>query len=188
MLMLLLALQWGGVAYAWNSATIIGLFVGSAAALGAFIPWQIYFQDHALIPPRLFRAHRNVGLLCASSFFVNGPFQVIIYWLPIWFQAMRGDTPTESGMNYLPTVISDAIVALLGTGVVMKIGWWNRFLLFANVCVCLSGGLLSTIYPGIPSGNWIGYQILGGTGYALATNLVRNQWPNLASSRYYFSC
>lgn len=181
MIMLLLALQWGGVAYAWNSSTVIGLLVGSMAVLGLFIPWQLHMQDDALIPPRLFRAHRNVGLLCATSFFVNGPFQVIIYWLPIWFQAVRGDTPTESGVNYLPTVISDAVMALLGTGIVMKIGWWNPFLLFANALVCLSGGLLSTIYPGISSGHWIGYQILGGTGFALATNLVRHHPRDPAS-------
>lgn len=174
MIMLLLALQWGGVSYAWNSSTIIGLLVGSVVVLGLFIPWQLHMQDDALIPPRLFRAHRNVGLLCAQSFFVNGPFQVIIYWLPIWFQAVRGDTPTESGVNYLPTVISDAVMALLGTGIVMKIGWWNPFLLFANALVCLCGGLLSTIYQGISSGHWIGYQILGGTGFALTTNLVSN--------------
>lgn len=174
MIMLLLALQWGGVSYAWNSSTVIGLLVGSVVVLGLFIPWQLHMQDDALIPPRLFRAHRNVGLLCATSFFVNGPFQVIIYWLPIWFQAVRGDAPTESGVNYLPTVISDAVMALLGTGIVMKIGWWNPFLLLSMALVCLSGGLLSTIYPGISSGHWIGYQILGGTGFALATNLVRN--------------
>lgn len=174
MIMLLVALQWGGVEYAWNSSVIIGLFVGSAVVIGLFIPWQVYRKDDALIPPRLFSAHRNVGLLCVSSFFVNGPFQVIIYWLPIWFQAVQGDTPMESGVDYLPTVVSDAIMALLGTGVIMKIGWWNPFLLFANAMVSICGGLLSTIFPGISSGHWIGYQILGGVGYSLATNLVSN--------------
>ncbi|KAL1863008.1 hypothetical protein Daus18300_008164 [Diaporthe australafricana] len=173
MIMILLALQWGGVTYSWSSSTVIGLLVGGVVVMGLFIPWQLYMKDDALIPPRLFRAHRNVGLICASSFFVNGPFQVIIYWLPIWFQAVRGRTPTESGVDYLPTVISDAVMALLGTGVVMKIGWWNPFLLFANAMVCLCGGLLSTIYLGISSGHLIGYQILGGVGYSLATNLAQ---------------
>lgn len=171
--MLLLALQWGGVDYAWDSSVIIGLFVGSGVGMCLFVPWQLHMKDDALIPPRLFQAHRNVGLLCVSSFFINGPFQVIIYWLPIWFQAVRGDTPLESGVNYLPTVVSDAVTAILGSGIVMKIGWWNPFLLFANAAVCLCGGLLTTIYPSIASGHWVGYQILGGVGYSLATNLVR---------------
>ncbi|OTA98358.1 hypothetical protein M426DRAFT_113543 [Hypoxylon sp. CI-4A] len=172
-IMLLLALQWGGNAFAWSSSVIIGLFVGFGVTLILFIGWQLYLQDDALIPPMLFKAHRNVWLICASSFFVNGPFQVIIYWLPIWFQAVLGVSPTRSGVNFLPTVISDAAMALLGTGAVMAIGWWNPFLLFANAMVCLSGGLLSTIYPDISSGHWIGYQIFGGIGYSLATNLAQ---------------
>ena len=175
--MLLLALQWGGAAYTWDSSVVIGLFVGCGLTLPLFVYWQIRMQDDALIPPRLFKTHRNVGFICASAFFINGPFQVIIYWLPIWFQAVLGVSPTQSGVNYLPTVISDAVMALLGTGAVMKIGWWNPFLLFAEAMVCLSGGLLSTITPAISSGHWIGYQIFGGTGYALATNLVSGHAP-----------
>lgn len=171
-IMLLLALQWGGIDFAWRSSVIIGLLVGFVITISVFIGWQLYLQDDALIPPKLFRAHRNVGLICASSFFVNGPFQVIIYWLPIWFQAVLGASPTRSGINFLPTVISDAVVSLLGTGIVMKIGLWNPFLIVGNAFVALSGGLLSTIYPGISSSHWIGYQILGGIGYSLVTNLV----------------
>ena len=170
--MLLLAFQWGGNSYAWGSSVIIGLFIGFACSHLLFILWQLHLQDDALIPPRLFKSHRNVPLICASSFFVNGPFQVIIYWLPIWFQAVLAMSPTLSGVNFLSTVISDAITSLLGTGIVMKIGWWNPFLLVGNAFVCLSGGLLSTIYPDISAGHWIGYQIFGGIGYSLVTNLV----------------
>ncbi|OTA60393.1 MFS general substrate transporter [Hypoxylon sp. EC38] len=172
-IMLLLALQWGGNRFAWNSSMIIGLLVGFGVSITLFICWQLYVQDDALIPPRLFKIHRNVGLICASSFFVNGPFQLIIYWLPIWFQAILEVSPTQSGVNFLPTVISDAVVALLGTGIVMKIGWWNPFLLLANALVCLCGGLLSTIYPDVTAGHWIGYQILGGIGYSLTTNMAQ---------------
>ncbi|KAI0889803.1 major facilitator superfamily domain-containing protein [Annulohypoxylon maeteangense] len=173
--MLLLALQWGGgVDYAWNSSIIIGLFVGFAVTMTLFISWQLYWQDNALIPPQLFKGagNRNIWLLCISSFFVNGPFQIIIYWLPIWFQAVLGSTPTQSGINYLPTVISDVLASFIGSAIVMKLGYWNPFLLLAEAFVCLAGGLLSTIYPGISSGHWIGYQIFGGIGYSLASNLA----------------
>lgn len=169
--MLLLALQFGGTAYAWNSSVVIGLFVGFGLTMIAFIPWQIYQQDTALIPPRLFR-NRNALLIFSSSIFVNGPFQVIVYWLPIWFQAVLEVQPEASGIRFLPTVISDALASVIGAGIVMQLGIWNPFLLFAEVMVCLGAGLLTTIHPGISDGHWIGYQIFGGVGYSLASNLV----------------
>jgi hypothetical protein len=124
-----------------------------------------------IIPPKLFH-NRNVWLICACGFFVNGPFQIIVYWLPIWFQVVLGISPTVSGVRYLPTVIADVLAAVIGAGIVMKVGYWNPFLLFGEAMICLGGGLLTTLYPGISVGHWIGYQIFGGMGYSLATNLI----------------
>ncbi|RYC62856.1 hypothetical protein CHU98_g3353 [Xylaria longipes] len=169
--MILLALVWGGVEYAWRSSVEIGLFVGAVVILALFVFWQIHMGEKALIPPRLFTLNRNPALLCCAAFFVNGPFQVVIYWLPIWFQAVLGTSPTQSGINYFPTVIADVLAAFIGSGIVMTLGWWNPFLLLAEAFVSLGGGLLSTIYPGISDGHWIGYQIFGGIGYSLASNI-----------------
>ena len=41
-IMLLLALQFGGVYYAWNSSTVIGLFVRFGITIVAFVLWQLY--------------------------------------------------------------------------------------------------------------------------------------------------
>ncbi|KAI1420133.1 MFS general substrate transporter [Xylaria sp. FL1777] len=169
--MILLALIWGGVEYPWNSSVVIGLFVGAGVIFILFVIWGVHRDEKALIPPRLFTINRNPALLCSAAFFVNGPFQVVIYWLPIWFQAVLHATPTQSGINYFPTVIADVLAAFIGSGIVMTLGWWNPFLLFAEATVSLGGGLLSTLYPGISTGHWIGYQIFGGIGYSLASNI-----------------
>jgi MFS family permease len=170
--MLLLALQWGGgIDHAWNSSLIIGLFVGFGLVLILFICWQLHMQDSALIPPKLFE-NRNAWLICTSSFFVNGPFQTIVYWLPIWFQVVQGVSPTRSGIHYLPTVIADVLASFIGAGIVMKLGIWNPFLLFAEAMVCIGAGLLTTLSPNVSDAKWIGYQIFGGIGYSLASNLV----------------
>jgi MFS family permease len=171
--MLLLALQWGGpgAKYAWNSSIIIGLFVGSGVSIPLFVAWQLYLQESALIPPRLF-VNRNIGLIFSSAMFSNGPFQCIVYWLPIWFQAVLGVSPTASGVRYLATVIPDVLTSLIGSGIVIKLGTWNPFLIFGTAMVSLGGGLLTTLKPGISDGHWIGYQIFGGIGYSLIINMV----------------
>ncbi|CAJ2513953.1 Uu.00g020720.m01.CDS01 [Anthostomella pinea] len=169
--MLLLALQWGDVEYAWSSSVIIGLFVAFGLTMILFVFWTLHRQENALIPPRIFTVNRNPALLCAAAFFVNGPFQVIIYWLPIWFQGVLGVSPTRSGVNFFPTVVSDVLAAFIGSAMVTQIGWWNPFLIVAEAFVCIGGGLLTTIYPEISAAHWIGYQIFGGIGYSLASNL-----------------
>ncbi|KAI9685959.1 MAG: hypothetical protein M1820_010703 [Bogoriella megaspora] len=169
--MLLLALQFGGAKYAWNSSQVVGLFVGSGVTMLAFVPWQLYLQDTALVTPRIFK-NRNAILIFVAAVFVNGPFQLIIYWLPIWFQAVLGASAESSGIRYLPTVISDALASVIGAGLAMQLGFWNPFLLFGYAMVCLGGGLLTTIHPGISDGHWIGYQIFGGIGYSLASNMA----------------
>ncbi|KAI0874256.1 major facilitator superfamily domain-containing protein [Hypoxylon argillaceum] len=146
--MILLALIWGGVEYPWNSSVVIGLFVGTGAIFILFIFWQIYRDEMALIPPRLFKINRNPALL-----------------------SVLHATPTRSGINYFPIVIADVLAAFIGSGIVMALGWWNPFLLFAEATVSLGGGLLSTLYPKISTGHRIGYQIFGGIGYSLASNI-----------------
>ncbi|KAI1270277.1 major facilitator superfamily domain-containing protein [Xylariaceae sp. FL1019] len=168
---LLLVLQWGGLVHAWSSSVEIGLFVGAGVVLVLFVLWQLRRGEDALIPPRIFTVNRNPALICAAAFFVAGPFQNVIYWLPVWFQAVLGASPTQSGINYFPTVIADVLAAFIGSGIVMAVGWWNPFLLLAEAFVSLGAGLLSTVEPGISSGHWIGYQIFGGIGYSLAINI-----------------
>ncbi|TGO28140.1 hypothetical protein BPAE_0031g00050 [Botrytis paeoniae] len=169
--MLLLALQWGGVDYAWSSSVIIGLFVGFVVVLLLFIFWDIHRADGGLIPVRIFTINRNPALLCIAAFFVNGPFQIIIYWLPIWFQGVLGSSPTASGVNFLPTVVADVLAAFIGSAFASQLGWWNPFLIFGAATVSIGGGLLSTIYPDISGAHWVGYQILGGVGYSLSSNI-----------------
>lgn len=48
--MLLLALQFGGNDFPWNSSVIIGLFVGSAIIAVIFGFWEYHVGDKAMIP------------------------------------------------------------------------------------------------------------------------------------------
>ena len=168
--MLLLALQFSGT-YTWKSSVIIGLLVGSAITMLLFIVWAFYFQDNALIPPSIF-SYRNVILIFISALFANGPFQVMVYWLPIWFQAVLGVSPTVSGVRYLPTVIADVLTSVIGSGIVMKLGTWNPFLLFGTASMSIGCGLLTTLAPSVSDGHWIGFQILCGVGYSLVISMA----------------
>ncbi len=57
---LLLALQWGGSTFAWNSSRIIGLLVGAGLLIIVFVALQFKLGDEATIPPNLVLGNRSV--------------------------------------------------------------------------------------------------------------------------------
>jgi Fungal trichothecene efflux pump (TRI12) len=102
---LLLALQYGGNQFAWNSSTVIGLFCGAGATCIIFLVWEYYKGDEAMIP---FSMARNriiwsssvaFGLLMALTFTAS-------YYLPLYFQGVKGASPTLSGVYLLPSILS----------------------------------------------------------------------------------
>jgi MFS family permease len=86
--MVMLALEWGGERYAWNSATIIGLFVGFAAEIIVFVLWEIRTGDQAMIPFSLL-GYQSVIFSILFAFFFMGSllFQSIIF--PSGFRSSR---------------------------------------------------------------------------------------------------
>jgi MFS family permease len=73
---LLLALQWGGSTYPWNSGRIIALFVVFGVLSFVFGGIQFWKKDNATVPPRVFK-QRNIwagawfAACLGASFFVS---------------------------------------------------------------------------------------------------------------------
>lgn len=111
-LMLLLAVQWGGTTYAWSSATIIGLFCGAAVTFLIFAAMQWHNGDSASIPSRIL-LQRSVFSASMVTFLCMGALQTSMYYLPVWFQVIEGVSPTQSGVRYLGTIIPNIIFAIV---------------------------------------------------------------------------
>lgn len=111
-IMFLLAMSWGGTTYAWKSAPVIGLFCGAFGTFCVFVAWQIYRGEHAMIPPRIVR-DQLVLFGCATSAFQMGALLLLAYYLPLWFQVVKGASPTMSGVMTLPTMISQSLASVI---------------------------------------------------------------------------
>jgi hypothetical protein len=83
--MILLALQWGGIKYAWGSAKTIGLIVGGVVTLVFFAIYQWYKGDMAMIPPSIL-TNRTVLFASLSAMFGMTAQNLLGLWLPEWFQ------------------------------------------------------------------------------------------------------
>jgi len=113
--MLLLAVQWGGNTYPWKSAKIIGLLVGAAIIFIIFATWQWHQQDEASIPPRIF-LQRTVFFVAIVCFFGLGVSGIFNYYIVLWFQVVKDCTPVESGIRFLPMIISGIVISILAGG------------------------------------------------------------------------
>jgi hypothetical protein len=76
---LLLALQWGGTIYAWNSSRIIGLLVGFGLMISIFVFIQIKRGDKATLPLSVLK-QRTVAAACSFLFFMGATLMVLIYY------------------------------------------------------------------------------------------------------------
>ncbi|KGO51157.1 Major facilitator superfamily domain, general substrate transporter [Penicillium expansum] len=169
-IMILLALQWGGTEHAWKSATIIGLFIGGAGLGVVFALWQIRRGDDAMIPPRLI-SERTMLFSCVSEFFAMGAVYISIYYLPEWFQVIKGASPTKSGLMYLPLALSDVLSATL-TGASLKyLGYPNPYMLLGTGLMSIATGLFSTFSLTTPHEHWIPFQVLHGLGVGMTLSM-----------------
>ncbi|KAG0650485.1 Efflux pump mlcE [Hyphodiscus hymeniophilus] len=170
---LLLALQWGGNKFAWNSAQIIGLFCGAGGMFIVFMAWDYHRGDAAMIPSSL-AGTRIVWSSCLAYAFIVGQLVCVSYYLPIYFQGVKGASPTMSGVYVLPSFISHVIAAISSGFLVGRTGYYLPYILIGSIMVAISTGLLSTLSPTTSTGKWIGYQIIGGAGRGLGMQVVRS--------------
>ncbi|KAF2684726.1 MFS general substrate transporter [Lentithecium fluviatile CBS 122367] len=160
---LLLALQWGGSKYPWNSGRIIALLVICGVLIIAFLTIQVWKGENATVPPRVF-ANRNVWGSAWYIAMLGASFFILVYYLPIWFQAIKGATATKSGIMNLPAILGLVLISIICGGLVTYIGYYTPFMLISSVVMTIGAGLLSTFEVDTNSPKWIGYQFIFGAG------------------------
>ncbi len=169
-LMALLALQWGGSTYAWHSATIIGLFVGFGGLLAVFVGWEVYMKDDAMIPLSMVLS-RTIAFSSLIGLFALGGVFVAVYYLPEWFQVVKGASPVGSGVMNIPAFLSQVLATILAGGLVAQFGALNPWLWLGAVLMAVGTGLYGTLDIDTSSGRWIGYQILQGFGFGTVAQM-----------------
>ncbi|KAF2832023.1 MFS general substrate transporter [Ophiobolus disseminans] len=160
---LLLALQWGGSKYEWKSGRIIALLVIAGLLIIGFVVVQWWKQEDATVPPRVF-LNRNVWGGAWYIAMLGAAFFVMVYFLPIWFQAIKGVSATKSGIMNLPAILGLVLVSMAAGGLITVIGYYTPFMLASSVFMAIGAGLLSTFEVDSNSPKWIGYQFMFGAG------------------------
>nr|GAT48883.1 DHA14-like major facilitator [Mycena chlorophos] len=171
----LLALQWGGSRYAWHSGIIIGLLCTFGVLILIFIAIQIWRQDKATIPPRIFK-QRSIWSGAFFAFSIGGAFFILSYYLPVWFQAIHGVSAVHSGIDNIPLILSVVVASIFAGGVITKIGYYAPFMIAASAVAAIGTGLISTLKVNSNHTRWIPFEIICGLGIGMGM-----QQPMLAA-------
>ena len=166
----ILALHYSGQTYPWNSSQVVGLLVGFIMLSAAFLVWEWCQEDRAMVPFRL--AKKRVYLVSSVfAFFFSGAYFLIIYYIPIYFQVIDNVSPEISGVRNLPLILAVTVSMLAAGAYISVTGIAAPIILVGTALGTVCTGLLYTLDIGTGEGKWIGYQIIGGVGWGIASQI-----------------
>ncbi|MDI1493419.1 MAG: hypothetical protein OHK93_005208 [Ramalina farinacea] len=168
-IMLLLALEYGGNQYAWDSSVVIGLLCGAAAVFALFLFWEHREGDGAMIPFAFLRSPvvRSAAL---TQFFALGGILIGDFYLAIFFQVIHNDSPLMSGVHLLPVTLGLVIFTFVTGGLIQVTGYYLPWILAGSAIATVSYGLMSMLSPTTTFGQWFGYLCVYGIGGGLGNS------------------
>lgn len=140
------------------------------------VEWK--FAREPLMPLRLFKS-RTIVAVFITQFFVGMAFFGYIFYLPIFFQVVRGATPTLAGLQLLPMMLGLVIVGNIAGGFMQTIqkrlpptfAAHVLYIYAGNAFFVLGAGLASTLDENTSSGVTVVYLLLIGIGLGLTLQM-----------------
>ncbi|TQR84424.1 MFS transporter [Mycobacterium hodleri] len=167
---LTLATSWGGSEYAWGSAMIIGLFVGSLVAIAAFIAVELRAKE-PILPMRLFR-EPVFAVCCALSFVVGFAMLGALTFLPTFMQFVDGVSATTSGLHTLPMVLGLLTMSMSSGVIVGRTGKYKIFPVLGTAVMAVGFVLLSTMGPDTSTLEQSLYLVVLGAGIGMCMQVL----------------
>ncbi|TPX13643.1 uncharacterized protein E0L32_005846 [Thyridium curvatum] len=164
---IVMAINFGGAMYPWNSGQTIALFVVSGAL---FLVFGIQ-QDYAILTSksnRIFPSHflRNPNAvllyICASA--VNAAGFIPIYYIPLYFQFTKGDSAIDSAIRLLPLIFVLSAAILANGHFMSRFSHFQPWYVGGSILALIGGVLLAHIGNDTPIASIYGFEILVGLG------------------------
>ncbi|KAJ4346292.1 hypothetical protein N0V95_005502 [Ascochyta clinopodiicola] len=162
----LIPITWGGVQYPWDSwRTLVPLIV-SGAGLIAFALHQELIAKNPLIRTSVFK-NLSAAILFSATIAHGIILWAILYYMPLYYQAVKGMGPILTGVAMFPWTFTVA-PASIATGIAIAVTghyrWANRAGWFLTT---LGMGLLLLLKVNTTTVSWVFLQLVGGIGTGL---------------------
>ncbi|PLB50092.1 MFS general substrate transporter [Aspergillus steynii IBT 23096] len=164
--LLLLGLDFGGVTFPWDSPVVICMIVIGAALIGFFLFAEKRLARFPLMDLRVFKELSNnaVILVAASHSMATRGSE---YYLPLYFQSVKGASPTKSGVLVLPMMIAASLCDVSVGILVHKTGRYREIIWAGTALLTLGTGLYAMLDTDTSLVKVIVFEVIGGIGLSL---------------------
>ena len=155
---LIIAIQFGGLIYAWNSGSTIALLVIGILLWIAFGVQQS-FNIFTSLENRMFPIHllknKEVVLLFLIGVCVGTISYVDVYYIPLYFQFTRGDSAIRTALRMLPFILL-LILLMLSSGFLMSwLGYYKPWYVGGSIIALVGSVLLCRLIS-----TWLNYVVI----------------------------
>jgi MFS family permease len=172
-LMILLALSTGGAPQPWSHPAVVIPLILGFLGLVIFAFWELStYCKHPIMPPRVF-SNRTTNIaftLTTMHGFITYGFQ---FYLPPFFQAVKGSSPTKSGLEVMPTTLVIVVLAAIGGPLLSFWGRYKPLHIIGFALMTLGLGLCAILNTTTPVPVWLCLQLIiaSGSGIVISTML-----------------
>jgi EmrB/QacA subfamily drug resistance transporter len=176
---LLIGLIMGGQVYSWSSFRVIVPIVLGIVSWGLFFAWQVSpWCVQQTIPPRLF-SNRTSAIGFMIIFISCMLLEWVVYFLPFYFQTLKGSTALRSGVEALPFNVFIVPAAGINGALLTKFGQYKPLHLTGFGMATLGFGLFSTMDTATSTVKWVFWQLFGAYGLG---SLITTALPAIQAS------
>ncbi|KAJ5280193.1 major facilitator superfamily domain-containing protein [Penicillium angulare] len=144
-ILILIPMSQGGTFMPWNSPVIISMSTSGASLFLAFIIFEWGLVDLPILPIRLFRYNKSTNILLATHLLIGWVFWGNLFYLPLYFQNVRGYSPTAAGSLILPMVIAHGVTSGL-SGLLMSLTGHYKPVISIGAGLWTTGAMLKSSY------------------------------------------
>ena len=163
----IMALSFGGALYPWRNGRIIGLLCCSGIFWIVFSIQQstctFTTKEDRILPIHILHSWEMWNLIIQIGCPISMLF-ITIYYVPLYFQFVRAESPIRSAVKLLPFLFTSVFTMLLSGRLITKFGYYKLWFtagsgLALTMSVCLYTTGIDTSYSKVYV-----YLVLGGVG------------------------
>ncbi|EED12412.1 efflux pump antibiotic resistance protein, putative [Talaromyces stipitatus ATCC 10500] len=167
---ILFALTYGGNLYPWRSSQIIVPLVIGFTGIGIFVAFEnTKWAGEPVCPPHLFR-NRTSAVVMIVTFIGSALLYWVYFFMPIYFQAVRGSSPSVAGLQVLPSVIVSVPASIAAVLLLTRFGRYKPIHLAGFTAITLGLGLFILLDQTSSTAEWVIFQIINSLGNGIIMN------------------